>query len=200
MRASPLSSRVIRGTIAGLCILSVATATPAAAQDAFTGRLVVGAFMPSGELKDQYSTGGLLGLEGSYRINERFAATASSTWANSGGMRRDNISAAGMAWSLNIGAEAKIPGIEKKGAKYSITPYAGVGGLSRAYYFQTLQGSTTGMGFYGAVGADVLPVSNSGLGVRAEVRMNNAKFSNPDNSIERKSGTDLMLTLGLTWW
>jgi hypothetical protein len=200
MRFPLFRSRLSRGTIVALGVMTLATARPALGQETFTGRILAGAFMPSGELKDWYTSGGVIGVEGTYRLSDRFAGTASSSWANSGSMRPDGIPAQAMAWTMSLGGEAKIPGIDRKGQRWALTPYAGVGASTRAYYFQTYGGSTTGFGGYGAIGADLLPVNRGGLGVRAEIRASNVTFTDPRHSIARKSGMDLMLTLGLSWF
>jgi hypothetical protein len=200
MRFPLFRSRLSRGTIVALGVMSLATATPALGQEKFTGRILAGAFMPSGELQDWYASGGLIGIEGSFALNNRFAATASSSWANSGSRRPDGIPAQAMAWTMSLGGEAKIPGIDMNGQRWALTPYAGIGASTRAYYFQTYGGSTTGFGGYGAIGADLLPVNRAGLGVRAEVRASNVTYTDPKHSIARKSGMDLSLTLGLSWF
>jgi hypothetical protein len=192
--------RLGRGAIAALAFMTAAVSAPLEGQETFSARVVAGAFMPTGELKDWYTSGGVFGLEGTYRINNRFAATASSSWANTGSRRPDGVPAQAMAWTMSAGGEAKIPGFGAKGQRWSLTPYLGVGGSTRAYYFQTYGGSTTGFGGYGAVGADILPVSQGGLGVRAEVRASSVTYTDPKHSIARKSGMDLMLTLGFSWF
>jgi hypothetical protein len=178
-----------------LCLL---TAGPAAAQGPFATRLLFGAVSPVGGLKDWYAAGGLAGVQASWSLNENFAATGTTYWANAASRRRDGHPSQAVGWNLDVGVEGHSPRFGFQNAKWDVKPFVGIGAGTRSYSFPTtVQGSTTGWGGYASLGADFWRHEGR-FGLRTELRGYRASYTDVQQSIPRATGTDLVALLGLS--
>lgn len=187
--------------IAAAACLTILAAGTAGAQGAspFTFRALVGATSPSGSLKNQFSSGGLVGLQGSWNARNWLSVTATTAWANAPTFRTGNIGDDATMWDYDAGVELRHPRVTAAMGSWSLAPFVAGGYGSRTYMLtRSISTSTTSWASYGGLGVDLNRKADH-LGLRLEARDYSGSFTNPEKTLPHTNGSDLNVFLGLSY-
>jgi hypothetical protein len=186
---------------AAACLSLLAVATAGAQGDSpFTVRAIVGATSPAGSLKDQYSSGGLVGVQGSWNARNWLSVTATTMWANAPTFRTGHIADYATMWNYDAGVELRHPKVTTAiGSTWALDPFVGGGYGSRAYMLtRSISTSTTSWASYAGIGADLNRKAGR-WGFRLEARDYFGSFTNPEKTLPRTNGSDLNVFLGFSY-
>ena len=157
---------------AGALLLIVATANAAAAQvtapDArsWEFRVTSGAFVPTGDLRNDLRDAQLTAAQLSWLVRPALAITGTFAWARSRDLRtvdRPKLD----AFTSDIGIEVR-PVEWFTGSAVTLRPFAGIGGGMRSYNYRKLDvAATNNLAAYGTVGGEL---AMGRVGLRMEVR------------------------------
>lgn len=185
--------------VMGLTLLATAAAH-AQSDSPFIARAILGATSPAGALKNQYSSGGLVGVQGSWNARNWLSVTATTMWANAPTFRTGNIADYATMWNYDAGIELRHPKVTTAiGSAWTLDPFIGGGYGSRTYMLtRSISTSTTSWASYGAIGADFNRKSGP-WGFRLEARNYSGSFTNPEKTLPRRNGSDLNVFLGFSY-
>lgn len=173
-----------------------AFAPRAEAQRSFSIRPNVGAFVPTGDLKDVLDDAVLVGLQASYDLTPSFALIGSFGWAPTKdlALAHEKVD----LFQYDLGIEGRLPNLTPS-SWFSTRPYAALGAGGRTYNYRDIDADAqTNFLGYGALGVD-LAQSNGPIGLRLEARDNVTGFKGLRGELaERKARNDLQFSAGFT--
>jgi hypothetical protein len=150
-----------------------------------------GASIPTGDLRDSFDSGFLLGAQGNYNVSRYLGVLASFDWTNPATKlvpadTRTNI------YQADLGLE--LGGARGNTKRWAMRPFLDVGGGVRAYDYasSTLSSHTAGEGFAG-VGTDVV-VGRSAL--RLAAKDNVFSYEMPTGDGAKATRNDVSLSIG----
>ena len=157
----------------------------------FTIATYAGATLPTGNLRDSFDNGFLLGAQGNYDFNKHLGMLASFDWTNPDTKlvpsdTRTNV------YQGDVGLELGAARGNMK--KWAMRPFVDIGGGVRSYDYSapTLNGHTTGEGFAG-LGTDV----NIGRSaIRLAAKDNFFSYQMPTADGPKATRNDVSLSIG----
>jgi len=177
--------------------LACAPAATLAAQDAvpyapkFNMSTYAGASIPTGNLRDAFDTGVLLGAQGNYDLNSHLGLLGNFDWTHPttklvAGDDHANI------YQADLGLE--VGGIRGSARRWAMRPFADIGGGVRRYNYsgEGLSDHTGGVGF-AALGTEVA-VGRSAI--RLAATDNVFSYESPSADATRATRNDVGLSLG----
>lgn len=196
------SSSKIRRTGRALVALAAITALAAfapraeAQQRSFSIRPNVGAFVPTGDLKDVLDNSALVGLQASYDFTPSFALVGSFGWAPTKDLAQAHEKVD--LFQYDLGVEGRLHNLTPS-SWFSTRPYAALGVGGRTYDYRDIDADAqTNFLGYGALGVDLAQTSGP-IGVRLEARDNVTAFKGLRGELaDRKARNDLQFSAGLT--
>ena len=152
-----------------------------------TVRPLVGAYVPTGELRDFLKDAVLIGAQGTWYANSNWSITGSLGWAPS----RDKITPG----DRKLDAFQYDLGVEARAATPILAPFVGLGVGGRIYSYRNYNvASKTNFDGYGSVGFDALP---GPVNIRVEVRDYVSRLQPFTGSGSTKTRNDLAFFAGL---
>ena len=181
-------------TVAALA-LSAATAKAQSVGGSFEVRPFVGAYIPTGDKRDQLKDAVLTGAQLSWRALPALAITGSFGWSPS----KDRITAGNQTldiYQYDVGAELRAASLVNGGA-WELSPFAGLGLGGRTYNYRDLDvDSKSNFDGYAALGSDV---GFGPIGFRIEGRDYVSQFKPLTGSGDTKTRNDIGLAFGVTY-
>ena len=184
-------------TIATVAAFAAACAVRLSAQQEsippsrFTVATYAGASLPTGDLRDSFDNGFLLGAQGNYDFNQHLGVLASFDWSNPATKlvpadTRTNI------YQADLGLE--VGGARGNTKRWAMRPFLDLGGGVRSYHYasSTLNGHTSGEGFAG-LGTDIA-VGRSAL--RLAAKDNFFSYQMPTGDGTKATRNDVSLSIG----
>lgn len=166
------------------------------AQKPFSIRPNVGAFVPTGDLKDVLDNSVLVGLQASYEFTPSFALVGSFGWAPTKdlAMAREKVD----LFQYDLGVEGKLRNLTPS-SWFSTRPYAALGVGGRTYNYRDIDADAqTNFLGYGALGLD-LAQTRGPIGLRIEARDNITAFKGLRGELaDREARNDLQFSAGFT--
>lgn len=166
---SLLPRTVATRTLVGAFLLSIGTATAAAAQvDAprWQFRIATGSYVPTGDLRAEVKRAPVIAAQLSRAISPAFAVTGTLGWARSRDLATTDATKLDIL-TADLGLEATA-GTHQISKMFSFTPMVGVGTGMRHYNHRNLAvDATTTLGGYLAAGGEI---GIGRVGLRLEVR------------------------------
>jgi hypothetical protein len=189
-------SALFGGTLA---VLTLSLANPLEAQSASVGnfeiRPYVGAYIPTGDQRDDFKDAVLVGAQGSYRFTPVIALTATVGWSPT----EDRVLTAQETvdlWQYDIGAEFRAPAW-LQGESWDFSPFVGLGIGGRTYDYRDRDNvdAKTNVAGYGALGGEF---GFGQFGLRIEGRDYISRFEPLIGTGEAKTRNDIAVAAGLT--
>jgi len=185
--------------VVAIAALTAASAVKLSAQEdetlappRFTIATYAGASLPTGNLKDSFDTGFLLGAQGNYDFNKYLGMLASFDWTNPDNKlvpadTRTNV------YQGDVGLE--LGGARGNMKKWAMRPFLDLGGGVRSYNYSApnLNGHTTGQGFAG-IGTDV-NIGRSAIRLAAKDNFFSYEMPTVDGST-KANRNDVSLSIG----
>ncbi len=178
----------------------LAVASSAGAQSRFTPkpgpelRPVVGAFVPTGTLADNFKSNVLVGGQLAFELNEHFHVLGSFAWVP------QTVKFTGLAtdgadiYQYDAGVEFNL--IRHLGDQWLLRPFVGVGGGGRTYHYAAASAprKTFGAG-YVTLGTEF---QRGMYAIRLEARDYTSRFDSPISALSRTTN-DVTIALGLAY-
>jgi hypothetical protein len=164
----------------------------------FEVRPVTGAFVPTGDLRDELKDAVLVGAGLSYAFTRNVALVGNLGWSPTRDKLRGDEKLE--AFQYDLGIEGRLNNLTPNSSLVT-RPYVALGAGGRTYRYRDLANTDNETNFlgYGAVGLDLAPRSGP-VGVRLEVRDNLSAFKGFQGELpERKARNDVQFSAGLTF-
>ena len=198
------TARTRRAALATLALSGVFGATHVDAQEpvassrsgGFELRPYAGAYVPTGDQRDQLEDALFVGAQASWRIIPQFALTSSFGWAPS----KDRVISGDQTLDLfqyDVGGEGRAPSWYSEDS-WGFTPFLGLGIGGRTYSYRDLDNvdATTNVAGYGALGGEF---DFKRVGLRFEARDYISRFEPPTGNGKTTTRNDVTLAAGLTF-
>jgi hypothetical protein len=156
-------------------------------------RPFVGAYVPTGAMRDDFKAATMLGAQVALEVNRNFHVLGTAGWAHGHnkfglGSDRTNI------WQYDAGVEANL--VRSLAATWLFRPFVGVGAGGRTYDYRVdgvkTQTCTAG---YGTVGSEL---QTGAVALRVEARDYLTCFKSPLTG-KNRTRNDLGLSLGVAY-
>ena len=180
-------------------LAALAIAAPLAAQDEaprYTSRFnfatYAGASIPTGDLRNSFDNGFLLGAQSTYDLGTHLGLLGSFDWTHPT-TKLVTTDAHANVYQANLGLE--LGGARSSAARWALRPFVDLGGGVRRYTFSSsaLTDRTRGVAF-GAAGTE-LTVGRTALRVAASDNVFSYEASTPDAT--RATRNDVGLSIGI---
>lgn len=187
----------MRRLLAGLIAVGLA-ATPLTAQQsttvgAFELRPLVGAFIPTGTMRNEFRDGALFGMQDGFEFASDIHFLLGGFWSRNDthtsvvGSRRAEI------WQFDAGIEANL--IRSMGRDWLFRPFVGGGLGMRSYDYSAKDGTNRCFAGYGSIGAEAQRFEGA---IRFEARDNVTCYESPLTGVKR-TRNDVGLMLGFVY-
>jgi len=181
-------------------IALLAFAAPLAAQSSATPRRVlpevrplVGVYLPTGRMRDDFEAATLLGLQGAFELSRSVHLTATTSWTR-GHNKFDMASGRTNLWQYDLGAEANL--LRPLGGGWQLHPFVGAGLGGRTYDYRAKGVATqTCTAGYGSLGSEL---QKGAVALRLEGRDYVSCFESPVTG-EQSTRNDVGLAVGLAY-
>ncbi|HET9426658.1 MAG TPA: hypothetical protein VFO55_14945 [Gemmatimonadaceae bacterium] len=187
--------RMVFGSIAivGLVVASTAAAQGPQAM-VFELRPLAGLLLPVGEMRDDFATAPLFGLQAGFELNTNAHIVLGGTFARADARFPSFTQARTNIWQFDTGAEVNL--VRAMGESWLFRPFVGVGLGARTYdYTMPGEPARTCAAGYGALGAEL---QRHAVAVRFEDRNTLSCFTSPETDA-RRTRFDVGLALALVY-
>jgi hypothetical protein len=160
---------------------------------AFELRPVVGAFIPTGAMRNDFRDAALVGVQGGFEFSSNIHMLLGGFWSRNDthaatvGSKRADI------WQFDAGAEANL--IKPMGRDWMFRPFVGGGIGMRTYDFSATAGSSRCTAGYASLGAEAQRFEGA---LRFEARDYVTCYESPLSGV-KKTRNDVSLTLGFVY-
>lgn len=183
--------------VAGLIVTALAAIPQVRAQQsttvgAFELRPMVGAFVPTGGMRNDFRDGVLVGAQGGFEFTEKVHLILGGFWSPNTTHFRTLSSRDADIWQFDAGAEFNL--IKPMGRAWFFRPFAGAGAGIRTYDFKGAGGNTCTAG-YAALGAEAQRFEGA---FRLEMRDNVTCFESPTTGM-RTTRNDIGISFGFVY-
>jgi len=187
----------MRRLMCGLIAVALA-ATPLRAQQsttigAFELRPMVGAFVPTGTMRNEFRDAMLVGIQGGFEFSSDIHFLLGGFWSRNDthaatvGSKRADI------WQFDAGAEANL--IKSMGRDWMFRPFVGSGIGMRTYDYSAAAGNSRCTAGYASLGAEAQRFEGA---LRFEARDYVTCYESPLGGV-KKTRNDVSLTLGFVY-
>jgi hypothetical protein len=183
---------------AGLIAVVLAAARTAPGQQgttvgSFELRPVVGAFIPTGAMRDDFRDATLFGVQGGFEFVPNVHLLLGGFWSRNDTHLSTVGSKQADIWQFDAGAEANL--IRPMGRAWFFRPFAGAGLGMRTYDYSATSGNSRCTAGYASLGAEAQRFQGA---LRFEARDYVTCYESPLSGV-RKTRNDLGLTLGFVY-
>jgi hypothetical protein len=160
---------------------------------AFELRPLVGAFIPTGSMRNEFRDAALYGIQGGFELSSDIHLLLGGFWSRNDthasivGSKRADI------WQFDAGIEANM--IKPMGRDWFFRPFVGGGLGVRSYDYSATDGSNRCFAGYGSVGAETQRFEGA---FRFEARNYVTCYESPITGV-KKTRNDVGLTLGFVY-
>jgi hypothetical protein len=179
-------------------LVAAALAAPLCAQQsttvgAFELRPMVGAFIPTGSMRNDFRDATLVGLQGGFEFNSNIHMLLGGFWSRNDphvtfvGSKHADI------WQFDAGAEANT--IMSMGRDWQFRPFVGGGLGMRMYDYSATAGNNRCFATYAAAGTEFQRFEGA---IRFEARDNVSCYESPLTG-KKKTRNDVGLALGFVY-
>jgi hypothetical protein len=185
--------RQVMSLLAGLAVIAM----PLRAQEsttigAFELRPIVGAFVPTGEMRNEFRDAVLFGAQGGFEFNSNVHMLLGGFFSRNDAHRTFVGSSTADIWQFDAGAEANM--IVAMGRDWLFRPFIGAGGGLRIYDYEASASNQRPAG-YGSVGIELQRFDGA---LRFEARDYVSSFESPLTAVS-KTRNDLGFSLGFVY-
>jgi hypothetical protein len=156
-------------------------------------RPLVGVYVPTGSMRDDFRTATMLGLQGAFELSRSVHLTATTSWTR--GHNRFAMSTGRTnLWQYDLGVEANV--VRRLGERWQLHPFAGLGVGGRTYDYRAKGVATkTCTAGYGALGGEL---QKAAVALRLEGRDYVSCFESPVTGAQ-STRNDVAVALGLAY-
>jgi hypothetical protein len=181
-----------------LIAVALAASPPLRAQEsttigAFELRPVIGAFIPTGSMRNEFRDAALYGMQGGFEFNSGLHLLLGGFWSRNDTHQSIVGSTRADIWQFDAGAETNL--IRPMGRDWFFRPFLGAGLGMRTYDYSATSGNNRCFAGYGSVGAEAQRFEGA---VRFEARNYVTCYESPVTGV-KKTRNDVGLTLGLVY-
>jgi hypothetical protein len=188
----------MRRLLIGSIAVALAAAPRSQAQQSttvgtFEIRPMVGAFVPTGSMRNDFRDGMLYGIQGGFEFRSDIHLLLGGFWSRNEthaavlGSRHADI------WQFDAGAEANL--IKPMGRDWFFRPFVGAGLGVRTYDYSATDGTNRCLAGYGSLGGEAQRFIGA---IRFEARDYVTCFESPVTGV-KKTRNDVGLTLGFVY-
>lgn len=155
-------------------------------------RPFVGAYVPTGALRDRFETATMVGAQGALELNQNFHVTASvglTHGHNKFGFNDDLT----YIWQYDVGAEFNL--VEPVTRDWMLRPFVGLGAGARTYDYKVTSGTNSCAAGYGALGSEL---QKGAVAFRVEARDYAVCFKSPVTG-RKSTRNDLGIAFGIAY-
>jgi hypothetical protein len=186
----------MRYTRFALAALVLAQTLPAQRIDSFGPEIrpFVGAFVPTGGLRNDFKTATMVGAQAAWEWNDYVHLVSSLSWTHGHAKFAALSEDVTEIWQFDVGGEFNA--MHELGAQWLFRPFVGLGAGGRTYDYHALGvGTKTCTAAYGALG---LEFQRSAVAFRAEGRNYATCFESPITG-KKVTRNDVGLMLGFAY-
>ena len=153
-------------------------------------RLVTGAWVPTGAMRDDFGTATLVGVQGAARLGGQLRALLAVSWTHAHARRlpADDVT---HVWQWDMGVERAFGRARADG--WTVLPFAGLGAGLRSYDHRASGDLRSCTAAYGALGGEL---RRGTLALRAEARDYVSCYESPATG-SRQTRNDVGVTVGV---
>lgn len=177
-------------------LLALVAVSPAGAQQRVRPEIrpFVGAYLPTGTLRDHFKTATTVGTQVAFEMSRNFHILGTVGWTNGHNKFAAMTNDATYIWQYDAGVELNL--VQEFGDGWLFRPLIGAGGGARTYdYQEETVGTKTFAAGYGALGAEL---EKGVLAFRLEGRAYMTSFESPITAV-KKTRNDIGVSFGLAY-
>jgi hypothetical protein len=159
----------------------------------FELRPIVGAFVPTGAMRNDFRDAMLVGMQGGFEFSPNLHLLLGGFWSRNDTHASVIGSQHADLWQFDAGAEANL--IKPMGRDWFFRPYVGGGLGMRTYDYSAMDGTNRCLAGYASVGAEAQRFVGA---LRFEARDNVTCYESPATGVKR-TRNDLGLMLGFVY-
>lgn len=187
-----------RFAVALIAVCALAATPRARAQQSETVgavevRPLVGMFVPTGVMRNDFRDAALYGLQGGLEVNSNLHLLLNGFYSRNNTHFRTLSARQADLWQFDAGAEFNL--IRPMGRAWFFRPFAGAGLGFRMYDYKATRGSNTCAAAYGSAGAEAQRFTGA---IRLEARDYVSCYESPLTS-SKKTRNDLGFMLGFVY-
>jgi hypothetical protein len=160
---------------------------------AFELRPLIGAFVPTGSMRNEFRDAALYGIQGGFEFTSKVHFLLGGFWSRNDTHQSVVGSKQADIWQFDAGAEANL--IKPMGREWFFRPFVGGGLGMRTYDYSATSGNNRCFATYGSVGAEAQRFEGA---FRLEMRDYVTCYESPVTGV-KKTRNDVGLTLGFVY-